>query len=97
MNQLAISFLAELDRVTVSWIRNSSDGCRHADDLHEPYPLSNWRSPHFLISPANLCGPIRSVVVALGFNPHRKGTDHLTRTDAIKGSPVITLGVHQTR
>src|ERR1700758_4156391 len=96
MGQLATFFFPELDGVVVSWVRNSSYRCRDADVLHEPYPLTHWRSPYFLISPANLRWPVRSIVVALGFNPHRQSAHHLTRTDAVERCPVITLAVHQT-
>src|SRR5437879_300359 len=97
MNQLTTSFFPELDWVMVGWICNALCGRGDADVLHEPYPLSNWRSPHFLIGPTDLRRPIRGVVVTLGFNPHRESADHLTRTDAVERSPVVAFAVHQTR
>src|SRR5580658_3771080 len=95
MSQLATSFFPELDRVMIVRIGDSSDGRGNAEVLHQPDPLSNRCGPYFLISPADLCRPIRSIVIALGFNPDGKSADHLTRADTIERRPVVTLAVHQ--
>src|ERR1700726_1255415 len=86
----------ELDRFVARRIGYSSDNGRHADVLHQPYPLPDWLGPHLFIGPANLVGPVRGVVEAFGFNADRKRANHLARTDAVERRPVVSLAVHHT-
>src|SRR6267378_2449197 len=93
---LTAGLFVELDRLAARRIGRSSHGGRHADILHQPYPLPYRLGPHLFIGPANLGGPVWGVSEAFGFNADRKRADHLARTDAVQRrpaypSPYITL------
>src|SRR5580658_7953893 len=96
-DQLPALLFAEFDRFAVCRIDEASNGGGNADVVHQPDPLSNRSSPDFLISPADLRRPVRSIVIALSLDAYRKRAHHLARANAIKGRPVVALAIHQTR
>src|ERR1700730_13354766 len=91
---LTAVLFAELDRLVARGGGRSTHGGRHADVLHQPYPLPYRLGPHLFIGPANLVGPVRGVGEGFGFNADRKSAHHLARTDAVQRRPVVSLAVH---
>src|SRR6202035_1843346 len=84
---LASLLFTELNRLAARRIGSSAHRGRHADVVHQPYPLANGLRPHFFIGPANLVRPVRDVSEPLGFNADRKRANHLARADAVQRRP----------